>query len=99
MCACVCVCVCKLLNGAIPAQVAMASAVALLRLRRWASKVNGVCVCVCVCVSVRVRVRVRVCACVCVCVRVRLCVRVKRPKSRDSLARKSHFIAVWCRPG
>ena len=23
----------------------------------------------------------------------------KRPKSRDSLARKSHFIAVWCRPG
>ena len=31
-----------------------------------------------------------------------MCVREKnekRPKSRDSLARKSHFIAVWCRPG
>ena len=31
-----------------------------------------------------------------------MCVREKngkRPKSRDSLARKSHFTAVWCRPG
>ena len=28
-----------------------------------------------------------------------MCVRKKRPKGRDSMARKSHFLAVWCRPG
>ena len=52
---CVCVCVlqpCKLLNGVIPAQVAMASAVALLSSPpAMGVKGQGQGVCVCVCVS------------------------------------------------
>ena len=63
VCVCVCVCVCawvcvgiiqpcKLLNGVIPAQVAMASAVALLS-SPPATGVKGQGVCVCGCVGVR----------------------------------------------
>ena len=59
---------------------------------RYRDSVTCVCVCVCVCVFVCMPEYVVWCVC-------GKKMNEKRPKSRDSLARKSHFIAVWCRPG
>ena len=82
---------CVLLNGAIPAQVAMASGVASLSSPpamgvQWCVHVCAcmhVCVCVCVCMCVCIDMCVCVCVCVCMC--ACMCVVLQWLSSRDSL--------------
>ena len=69
---------CKLIGGAILARSTILAHSRYHRLRRWASKVQGVsvyvCACVCVCACLCMRMCVCMCVCVCVCMCVCVCV-------------------------